>query len=233
MKALSFVLNIVLLIVCGTLFLQNRALRAELSLDRMSDLMLDEEADSLALDGKPSLKKARRAAKAEKKALRKKKGPAAARLDVASDDMSEEVFEEAIEERVQELLEERVEEEVGREMERHHQERMAHREERMEQAQSRMTEALYEHLEAVEWDAEVAEQVEELILGDLELHRDVHAQVLSGELEHFEARAQIHEQRRAHQEELSELIGPDQTHELLMNLQEARHSGKGERERTP
>jgi len=222
MRSLSFVLNFVLVIVCGALFLKNQGLKSDLSVAKSA---VEKIQTSGVFAKKKRRPEALRAIRAEDQDF-EQLVPEDLQMNYSDDERSEELGEQ-VEERIQDLLEERIEEEVQREMERHHQERMAHRQKRMEQDQTRMTEALYDHLEAVEWDADVAEQVEALILDDIELHRDLHEQVTSGELEHFEARAQIHEQKRAQREELGELIGAEQTHDLLVYLRDARHEGRG------
>ena len=224
MRSLSFVLNIVLAILCGVLFFQNRGLKSEISLVQ-SAAKQSESSGFLSRKINGLTKKSLSAAQVDDLEPRQISEEEGAQNNPLTDGIKR--LEEKVEERAQELLEERVEEEVQREIERHHQKRMAHRQERMERVQNRMTEALYEHFEAVDWDPDVIDQVEAVILDDIELHRDVHAQVASGELEHFEARAQIHEHKRAQREELDDLVGSENAHGLLEHLREASHEERG------
>ncbi|MBM75855.1 MAG: hypothetical protein CMK59_10680 [Proteobacteria bacterium] len=225
MRTLSLMFNVVLFLCCVGLFYQNYQLRSDLEF--LKTQKSNSETASAQDSDKDRLNLTAR--KRKGKGTESSIDMADSEADVHSQDQLEQHIQDLVEAQIEERVKERVQEEVETVLERHHQSRVNHRENMMEQEQNRMTEALYEHLENEDWDGEISEQVEEIILDGIEHRRDIHAQLASGELQHFEARAQMHDHHKEQHEELLELIGKEDTRDLMDHLVEARHSGEENR----
>jgi hypothetical protein len=119
---------------------------------------------------------------------------------------------------IEDIVSERVDEELTLQKE----ERLKEHEAFFEKMEDEVSIALDDFSLSHNWDAETQNQVADLVFKTMTDHHNVRTEILSEEVTRREGAQVLSELRRTNQEQLTEIIGEEEYHELRYMLKEAR-----------